>query len=109
MIDDVETALYVSLLSKEFCYGEHVILIHCITDNKSLCDQLKSNKYVSDKRLRIDTNALKELTQSNKIHTFKWISTEKQIANCLTKHGTSTKQLVETLRKGQLYISKGPE
>ena len=40
---------------------------------------------------------------------FKWINTEKQIANSLTKHGTSIKQLVEKLHKGELYISKGPE
>ena len=63
MIHGVQAALYVSLLLKEFCYGEHVIPIHCITDNKSLYNHLKSNKYVSDKRLRIDISTLKELIQ----------------------------------------------
>ena len=41
MIDGVETALYVNLLLKEFWSAEHVIPIHCITNNKLLYDQLK--------------------------------------------------------------------
>ena len=71
MIDGVETALYVNLLLKEFWSAEHVIPIHCITNNKLLYDQLKLSKYVSDKRLKIDISTLKELIQSNIIHMFK--------------------------------------
>ena len=56
-------------------FGNHQN-IHCVTDNRSLCDALASNKYVSEKRLRIDIGALKELIKKNNIEHI-WVKTNK--------------------------------
>ena len=89
--------------------------IHCITDNRSLCDALASNKYVTEKRLRIDIGALKEAIKNNDIEHISWVKTNEQLADSLAKFGAS---LVNLLREGEFdpavtaylfSISKGLE
>ena len=40
--------------------SEKKIPINCVTYNRSLCDALASNKYVTEKHLQIDIGAWKE-------------------------------------------------
>ena len=72
MLDGVDATLYVLELIKEI-YKDYSLPIQVYTDNKSLQDALKSNKYVNDKRLRIDIGALKEVTTSKYIENIIWI------------------------------------
>ena len=43
------------------------------TYHKSLCDASVSNKYVSDKRWKIDTGALKETIKNKDIQEITWV------------------------------------
>ena len=76
--------------------------IEVVTDNKSLHDALKSPKYVSDKRLRIDIAALKQLIMNKDIHMIHWVKTDEQLAGTLTKHGVLSYKLINTLKTGHL-------
>ena len=61
MGEGIDAALYISVLYNEIMHGQSKrtpLSIKGYTDNKSLCDALKSSKYVTDRRLRIDIGAL---------------------------------------------------
>ena len=100
MLEGVDSALYIAALLNELIYdkSEQKIPIHCITDNRSLCDALASNKYVTEKRLRIDIGALKEAIKNNDIEHISWVKTNEQLADSLAKFGAS---LVNLLREGE--------
>ena len=50
-------------------------------NNKSLHDALRSQIYVSDKRLRIDIGALKEMLHKKEIDNIHWVERECQLAD----------------------------
>ena len=65
MLDSLEATLYISELLKE-TYKNYKIPIEVYTDNKSLHEALKLSRYVTDKPLRIDIGALKEIIYKTK-------------------------------------------
>ena len=65
--DGIDGAVFVNALLSEIYFGNARSLpIEFITDNQSLIDALKSSKYVSDKRLRIEIGIVKEM-RTNKL------------------------------------------
>jgi hypothetical protein len=68
------------------------------TDNKSLWQNIHSTKQLSDERLQIDISIMREMVEKKEV--VKWVSTEKQLADCLTKKGASSRKLVQALRGG---------
>ena len=71
-------------------------------DNKSVIEALNSNKLVDDKRLRVDIAAIQESLQTNDIREIKWCPGNKQLANCMTKHGASGYELLTILQCGKM-------
>ena len=69
-----------------------------ICDNKSLVDAVHSTTGVENKLLRIDISVLRDMLQNGKISEFRWIATELQVANALTKSGCSSLYLLEILQ-----------
>ena len=78
--------------------------IEAYVDNKSLIDAWKSTKFVTDKRLRIDISSVKEMISNKQIKKVDWIPTNKQLANCLTKQGSTFDQLILTLQNCKLTM-----
>ena len=76
--------------------------ISLVTDCRSLHDNIKSNKAVSEKRLRLEIAAIREAIQREIIKESVWVSTENQIADVLTKRGVSSLRLLSALEKGRL-------
>ena len=101
MLDGIDSALYIATLLNELIYdkSEQAIPIHCITDNKSLCDPLVSNTYVTEKCLQIDISALKEAIKNNDIDHILRVKTNGQLADSLNKSGASSIPLVNLLRE----------
>ena len=104
MCDGIDAALYISATYCGIVYSicSHELPIEVVTDNKSLFDALKSSKYVSDKRLRIDIGALKQLIANKDIDTIHWVRTREQLADALTKNGVFMGKLVDVVKTGQL-------
>ena len=64
-----------------------VVLPDCYIDSKQLHEALYLIPPVLDKRLRIVIGILHEMLENKEINSAKWISSEEQLINCLTKRG----------------------
>ena len=74
-------------------------------DNKSLHDAVKSTGLITEKRLLIDMTALREMQENGEI-SIEWVSTQHQLADCLTKAGASKQKLIDVLCEGKLDFEK---
>ena len=99
LIEGIEECLYLKSVLEELGSS---LPITAIVDSKCLHDAIYSTKLVDDKRLRIDIAALKQLIDQKKVAEIKWCSSEKQLANALTKRGASATQLLDVMRLGSL-------
>ena len=82
MLNGLEATLYVSKPLKE-TYKNYKIPAKVHTDIMSLQDALQSSKYITDKRLRINIGALKEVIFNKEIESIRWIKSAQIIANSL--------------------------
>ena len=103
MMDGVESAIYISVLLKELHPQLNNIPTEIYTDNKSLHDALQSQKYVSDKCLKIENGALKEMLHKKVIKNINWVKKEHKLANSLIKIGGDISLPINTLIGGKLY------
>ena len=104
MVDSLDEAIYLgTMLSQIYFKAEkNNIPIVCFTDNKSLYDSIHSTKLISEKRLRIDIASIQEMLSDGSVQAINWISTDLQYADCLTKRGVCTRNIIECLRAGHL-------
>ena len=77
--------------------------IIAFTDNLSLVDASNTTTQVSDKRLRVELAAIREMQEQSEI-SIRWISKENQLADVLTKKGAQCNKLLSTLQNGNLNI-----
>ena len=101
MPDDIDGAVN-ALQSENYFRNKRSLQIEFITDNQSLVDALKSFKYVSDKRLRIEVGIVKEMVENKQISKIEWIESKKQIPDILTKKGVSVNLLRAVLSESHL-------
>ena len=105
MVDGIDLGVILATLFCEVAYGvadPQLLPIKCITDCKSLLDAIKSNKLVSEKRLRLELSAIKENLSREHVTNVKWGEANEQLANCLTKHGSSPIKLLSIFESGKL-------
>ena len=80
-----EAAIYLKKIWDEIVGTSGGITIN--TDSKTLEKAITSTSGVKSKRLRIDIAAIKEMIETSEIQEIKWIRTQEQIADILTKRG----------------------
>ena len=92
MVDLTEACLYHRKLILDLLQLEDhpPIKIMCKTDNSCLYDAVHSTTPILDKRLWTEMEILREMIDRRKISETAWISTERQIADALTKKGVLT-------------------
>ena len=100
MLDGIDADVYIAQLFFEILKVRFPITI--LTGNNSLHDAIQSNKYVLNKRLRINICTIKETLMKQEIHETKWINSTQQLADVLTKSGANTSLLLNVLCKGTL-------
>ena len=96
----INEAIYLRHLMCEMM-PEQDLPIDVYVDNRSVVDAIRSTKLVSDRRLRIDIAALKQTLEC--IRKVIWVPGSEQLANCLTKKGASSLDLMEIFRSGKLH------
>lgn len=104
--DAVDTCYYLGSMLSEILFNVHdknVIPITCYVDNYSLFENAHSTKNVTEKRLRIDLAALKELVKEGQV-TLKWLESCRQLSDCFTKRGVSTYKLIDVIERGKLEV-----
>jgi hypothetical protein len=99
LADGIDNAIFLSTLYKELML-EELLPIRCVVDNHSLCDAIKSTKFVSDKRLRLEISSIKELIERKQIQHVQWSTSKEQLADCLTKKGASPYILLKAIGEG---------
>uniref|UniRef100_M4AZE1 Integrase catalytic domain-containing protein n=1 Tax=Xiphophorus maculatus TaxID=8083 RepID=M4AZE1_XIPMA len=105
MSEGIDNAIFLSTLFSELSAGSTACPppIMCVTDNFSLVDALKSTKFVTEKRLRLEISSIKELIQTKKVQVL-WSQTKDQLADCFTKKGASTTSLLKALYEGHWIL-----
>lgn len=104
MADGVDMGIFLASLFSEVngnVIDPQSLPIVCKTDCKSLFDALKSTKDVSEKRLRVEMNGIKEQFDQKQLRV-DWVRTNEQLADCLTKKGASSGSLMAVLEGGHL-------
>lgn len=101
--EGIEDGIYVrhlteTLLSKQ--YGS--IPLHAVVDSKSLVECVHSTKLVDDRRLRLDIGAIRESLEKKEVTSVSWCPGKAQIANCMTKRGAASHDLLAVVQNGIL-------
>lgn len=73
------------------------VIVFC--DNRNLVDSVYSSTIIEDKRLLIDVCVLRDMVSNGEIKDFRWLSADLQMANCLTKQGAPTNNLVRVMNE----------
>ena len=74
-------------------------------DSDDLYKTIYSTKQALDKKLRIDLACIKESIEDENVKV-EWVHGDNMIANCLTKAGASTKDLLHMLEGGTLGFAR---
>ena len=99
--DGADTAYFIKQLAEELSSIAPNSQIITYTDNKSLHDSANTTSQISDRRLRVEISAIREMKERGEIDLH-WINKERQIADCLTKKGASCISLLTTLKNRKL-------
>ena len=100
-VDALDSAYLISNILKEVL--PYSVPITLFTDNKSMFDSIRTTNYVLDKRLRVEIASLREMYERNEVD-FRWIETDKQLADLLTKKGGAKFKLLSALRESKLNL-----
>ena len=103
-VDAVDNA-YVTKAVLEETLSIKLPPITLYVDNKSLFDTAKTSNMLADKRLLIDMSALRQMVERGEI-VIQWVSTDKQLADVLTKSGVLKQKLTDVLSSGYLNLSR---
>ena len=72
--------------------------IKVYTDNQSLHATLHTSHILQDKSVRVNIASLRQQVNTKEIEV-KWINSKRQIADCLTKQGAPSVNLLCSLKK----------
>ena len=67
------------------------------SDNHNLVQSVYSTNSITDKRLQMDISVLREMIEKKELSKVEWVPTERQLADCLTKKGASSRKLLMAL------------
>ena len=103
LIETADACIWIESIISEVLYKNcgNKLKITIYTDCKNLFESAYSTKPVLDKRLRVDIAAIRQMIDRNKIHEIKWIDKCKQLADCMTKKGAPSANLLRVLSFGR--------
>ena len=102
LVDAAETSFWICCILQDLIRSVTTIPIDCRTDCQSLVDASHSSKPILDKRLRVDISIIREMLQKKEIEKLLWLTTKEQLADCLTKTGAATSQLLQVFAEARL-------
>ena len=105
-VEAAEACVHLQKLVHEMMYRGNThnkIPISILCDNRSLVDAVHTSTAVQNKRLQIEVGILRDMVQLSELEEFRWISTNLQVANTLTKAGCSSENLHQILKGHMLF------
>ena len=102
-VEGCDTGILMSKIVSEIIFGDKnsSIHIHCRIDNKSLYDAAYTTKTISDTRLQIEMSIVREMIEKKEVIP-SWIKSTKQLADVLTKEGSSSATILKILEDAHL-------
>ena len=97
--EGIDEALYLQRLFTELMPSQK-FPIDVYTDNQGVVDALCSTKLVDDRRLRLDMGSLRQ-TFERDVRKLVWIPSSLNLANCLTKKGACSNELLQVFHSGK--------
>ena len=101
--ETADAGLMIASIVKEVYRLPHMPHVTCVTDSDSLYRNLRTSNTVTDMSMRVNVARLREMTDKGEI-TVKWVKSEEQLADSLTKRGASSEALVQVLDAGKLKM-----
>ena len=99
--EGIEDGIYVRHLTETLLLKQYgSIPLYAIVDSKSLFECVHSTKLVDDKRLRLDIGAIRESLEKKEVTSVSWCPGKAQIANCMTKKGAASHDLLAVVQNG---------
>ena len=98
--DALNSAIGIQQIAEE-CFNTK-IPIFGVVDNYSTYEVVRSNKPVSNPRLRRDIFAIKQRQKQQHVDKIFWLEGQNMIIDCMTKKGKTGEQLLEVLQTGHL-------
>ena len=101
-VEAIDSAVAIKSFVEEILYVK-VPSLTLFTDNKSLYDAARTTNSLADKRLLIDMSAIREMIDKEELN-LKWVNSENQLADVLTKLGANKQRLTSVLASGMLPL-----
>ena len=99
--DAADSGYLIAEMTKEIFNLKKRPKIIVFTDSKSLQQHLQSTRTIQDARLRVDIARLKQMMDLEEIE-MRWVCSKSQLADSLTKKGSSAAQLIKVLVSGRI-------
>jgi hypothetical protein len=103
-VEAAEISIYIASVLKEILHHSVDTCVYC--DNQNLVKAVHSSTNLEDKRLIIDISILRDMLEQNELTQLKWVPTEHQLANSLTKQGASSKLILSVFNDNNLRFHK---
>ena len=102
LVEGIESALLIKSLLNEMLYqNKKTIPIEAITDSKSVFQSAHSTNQILDKGQRINMSMLREYIAMKEV-SLKWVSTDHQLANVLTKSGCDSSEILKRVSSAKV-------
>ena len=93
-------AIGIQLIGEE-CFNIK-IPIFGVVDNYSSYESIRTNRQVSNARLRREIHCIKQMQKHGHVEKVMWLQGSEMLADCMTKRGMSGVNLLQTLQTGYL-------
>ena len=103
-VEAAEMTTYIAAVIRDILSLPKSIDTILFCDNKNLVSAVHSSTNLEDRRLVIDVSVIRDLLQQHELTHFKWIATEFQVANTLTKQGASDNLLLKALSGAHMHM-----
>ena len=100
--DGSDSAFYIAKLIEETLKIK--MPVHILTDSQSLFEHIGTTKLASDKRMRVEISAIREMVEKGEISAH-WIEKESNVSDVLTKKNASHILMMDTIQEGKLHLS----
>ena len=104
LVEGCETAYMEARRLSEIITGnpDNVKPVVCITDNYNLYESAHSTNLLTDRRLHVEMNILRQMITRNELK-LEWCKSEDQLSDSLTKVGACTELLREVISSGIIH------
>ena len=97
LLAGVESSFLFNTIFEELIGLEYGMPIITKTDSNSLKDSAYSSNTSENNWLKVDMCVMRDYLRLNEMEQIDWVETSSQLADCLTKSGTSSSKLFELL------------